>query len=404
MVNPLFATLIALIVAYTLSEILKIFGVPRVIGQISAGILLGTTFLKNILFTQETYSIFEFISNIGIILLFFFIGLEISLRQFKQNFKESSMIAIFNTIIPLVSGFLVGKYFFHFNNIVSIIIGISVSVSSQSISLDILEEVKLLKTKIGNLIMTSGTVDDVFELLLISVILVIFHSAIGHVSFQKLVVDAVIFILLVVVAKVLLIPFALKIFEREKSQANMFMGGLIIVLLMAYLSEILGIGSLIGALIAGILVRQTLLTGPERKPWRKNELSHSIHIVAFGFLIPVFFVNVGLKMDLGVVSSNLLLVFVLLLIDIVGTLVGTITGVLLSKGSLTEGLIVGWAVIPKGDTELVIATLALSNGLIDIGIFSAIITVAIISTLIAPVIFRFLVRNYSGMSKTTRHT
>ena len=400
MVNTLFATLVALVLAYLLSEIFRHFNIPRVIGQILAGIILGIPILKSYFFNDEVTSAFSFISNIGIILLFFFIGLEISFRDFRKNFKESSLIAIFNTSIPLVAGFLIGKYLFEFDNITSLIIGISVSVSSQAISLDILEEVKLLKSKIGNLIIASGTVDDVFELLLISFLLIIFHStALGQLSFQKLIFDISVFLLIVIFSRISLIPFALKMFQREKSQATLFMGALIIVLLMAYLSELFGIGSLIGALIAGMLVRQTLLTGADRKPWKKHEISHSIYIISFGFLIPIFFVNVGLNIDVNAIPSNLFLVAVLILVDIFGTLLGTIIGVLLSKGTLAEGLIVGFGVLPKGDTELIIATLALNAGLINTGIFTAIITVAMFSTFLAPIIFRILIKRHAEMKK-----
>ena len=399
MANPLLITFVVLVLAYILGEIFRYFGLPRVVGQILAGIILGLPMIKSMLFTNEILSVFSFITNIGIILLFFFIGLEINVKQFRKNFKESSLIAIFNTIIPLISGFLAGKLLFGLNNVTSLIIGISISVSSQAISLDILEELKLLKSKIGNLIIDSGTVDDVFELLLISSILIVFHSAtIGQFSFQKLMLGVIIFALIVILFRVSLIPFALRVFERDKSQSNLFMGALIIVLSMAFLSELFGISSLIGALIAGILVRQTLVTGEERKPWRKNEISHSIHIISFGFLIPIFFVNVGLSTDIFSLSTNLPLVIVLVVLDIFGTLAGTVIGVLLSKGTFREGLIVGWGVVPKGDTELVIATLALNSGLIDIGIFTAIITVALFSTFIAPIIFKSLIRKHAKVN------
>ncbi len=395
MANILLATLIALILAYMLSEIFSRFRLPRVIGQISAGIILSIPILKEALFSSDVMSVFSFITNIGIILLFFFIGLEISLTKFRKNFKEASLIAFFNTIVPLISGFLAGKFLFGFDSIASLVLGISVSVSSQAISLDILEELKLLKSKIGNLIVTSGTVDDVFELLLVSFILVLFHSALGQLSFQKLLLDILFFLSIVIVLRFIIIPFGLKLFEGGESRSTLFMRALIIVLLMSYLSELFGVGSLIGALIAGILVRQTLITGDHRKPWRMNEISHSIHIVSFGFLIPLFFVNVGLSTNISTISSNLFLVLVFIAIDILGTLAGTVIGVLLSKGTFREGLVVGWGVIPKGDTEIVIATLALNGGLINNSIFTAIITVALFSTFVAPIVFRLLVKKHS---------
>ena len=391
MVNAVFVTLIALVVAYSLSEVAKFFKLPRVVGQILAGIILGLPLIKSKLFTDEITSVFSFMTNLGIILLFFFVGLEINFRQFKKNVRGSTLIAIFNTTLPLFLGFIAGRVIFGFDNITSLIIGISLSVSSVAVSLDILEEAKLLKSRIGNLIMTSGTIDDIFELLLISMILIIFHT-VGQGNITKLIFDILIFIVAVVIFRILLIPFALKQFKRDKSKATLFMGALIIVLFIAYISELFSIGLLIGALIAGILVRQTLLTGEERDPWSKNELSHLIHAISFGFFIPIFFINVGLITDVFRLPSNLLLVFILFLIDIIGTLMGTLIGVALSKGSLEEALIIGWAVIAKGDTEIVIATVALKSGLINLDIFTAIIAVAVISTIVGPIIFNRLIR------------
>ena len=396
MSNILLVTLVALVLAYFLSEIFRHFQLPRVIGQILAGIILGFPIIKSSLFTDETAPIFSFATNLGIILLFFFIGLEINLVEFRKNFKESSLIAIFNTLVPLLAGFLAAKFLFGFNNLASLVLGISVSVSSQAISLDILEEMKLLKSKIGNLIIASGTVDDVFELLLISSLLVVFHSAIGQASLQKVILDIGIFVMMAILFRVLVIPLGLKLIGKEVSRSAFFMRALIIVLLMSYISELLGVGSLIGALIAGILVRQTLMAGESRKPWRMNEISHSIHMISFGFLIPLFFVSVGLNTNINAIPSNLFLVLVFIVIDILGTLVGTIVGVLLSKGTFREGMIVGWGVIPKGDTELVIATLALNGGLINTEIFTVIITVALFSTFVAPIVFKMLAKRHSA--------
>src|SRR3989338_9262880 len=126
MIDPLLATLIALLLAYLLSEIFRYFSLPRVVGQILAGIILGIPIIKNLFFPEHIISIFSFISNVGISLLFFFIGLEINLGQFKRNFKETSLIAIFNTVIQLVAGFLIGKFLFAFSTMASVIIGISV--------------------------------------------------------------------------------------------------------------------------------------------------------------------------------------------------------------------------------------------------------------------------------------
>ena len=400
MINALLVTLIALVLAYVLSEVMRHLRLPGVVGQISAGIILGIPFIREYILNEEVISIFNYIANIGIILMFFFVGLEISFAAFRRNLKESVYVSFFNTIIPLAIGFVVMKYLFSFDTLTSLIIGIALAVSAQAISLDILQEMKLIKSRVGTIIMESGTVDDVFELLLISVLLIAFHAT----TFQglnliNLLIDIVIFAVIVIVFKSILIPYTLKMCEADKSRSNLFMGALMVVLLMAYLSEVFGIGSLIGALVAGILMRQTFLSSQDRKPWRKTELSHSVHAISFGFLIPLFFVNVGLQADLSALSSNLWLVLVLILIDLLGTVFGSVIGVLLSGGTLREGFIVGWGVSPKGDTELVIASLALNKGLISVDIYTAIITVALITTFVAPIVFKFLVKRHAPGEK-----
>jgi len=107
---------------------------------------------------------------------------------------------------------------------------------------------------------------------------------------------------------------------------------------------------------------------------------------------------VGLNTNINAIPSNLFLVLVFIVIDILGTLLGTIMGVLLSKGTFREGMIVGWGVIPKGDTELVIATLALNGGLINTEIFTVIIAVALFSTFLAPIVFKLLVKRHPAAS------
>ena len=124
-----------------------------------------------------------------------------------------------------------------------------------------------------------------------------------------------------------------------------------------------------------------------------------MHTISFGFLIPLFFVSVGLQINLSSLSANVPLVATFAFIDIAGTVAGTIIGVMLSKGSFNEGAIVGFGVLPKGDTELVIATLALQSGIIAAPLFTVIITVAMISTFIAPIVFKHLVRKHAAYAK-----
>ncbi len=392
MVSPFIMILVALLLAFTLSEVLKrAVGIPRVVGQVGTGILLSIAPVRSFLFNQENLDVLSFLANLGIILLFYYVGLETNLKVFKKNIKKSLSISLANTTIPLIIGFVVMKFIFHFDTIVSLIIGVALSVSAQSITIGMLEELKLTKSKLGGTLISAGAVDDIIELILVSIILSFFQLTVTDIPHLRLALGLFFFIALVAVARLWFIPYTLKFFDLEKSSTARFTGALLIVLLIASLSELFGMGYIIGAMIAGIIVRQTIFKDVQIPDWEEHDIARSIHIIAFGFLIPLFFVWVGLNADISTLGENFFFVIILIAIAIVGTVGGTTLAVMLHKGSFREGMLTGWGLTPKGDIELGIATLALTAGVITSGIFTSLVFMAIITTLIAPLVFKYLV-------------
>lgn len=391
MANALIIVLVSLGLAYFLAEIVRKLGLPRVVGQISAGLILGIPLLKKYLFITENIQILSFLANLGIVLLFYYVGLETNFRTITKNIQQSILISLFNTFIPLILGFIIMRYFFGFSILISLIIGISLSVSAQSVSLDILEELKLLKSRIGSLIVRTGAVDDVIELILVGILFSIFHVAVNSRTITRLILDIIIFLIVIVVSRIWLIPYSLKFFDRQKSTTARFTGALLLVLLIASLAEFLGIGLLIGAMIAGILVRQTIFKDKTIPDWEEHNISKSIHIISFGFLIPLFFVSVGLNVDLSLFFEEFWFILILLLISIIGTVGGSTIAVLISNGKFKDGLTLGWGLSPKGDIELVIAILALTNGIISINIYTSLVIMALLTTIISPIFFKQLV-------------
>jgi len=393
LLQTLTALFVTILFGYLFGELSKLIKVPRVVGYLTAGIILNLPSINSYMFSNESLNLINLLADLGIILFFFFIGLEINLKDFKINLKESSLVSIFNTFTPLIIGFLISYYSFGFDFIVSFIIGLALSVSSQLISLDILDEYKIIKTKVGKLIITSGAVADIFQLLLITLILALINSGDIYNSLLKSAGNILIFIVALILARIAIFPIIFRIFEG-RTTTSLFSGSLIVAFLTALLSDFLGLGVFVGALFAGVVIRHMLLTGKHKRPWEEHSITHSIHIVAFGLFVPLFFISVGLNFDLNLIFKNINLSLMFVLIGLLGGVVGSIIGVLLSKGSFNEGLIVGFGVSPKGDTELVLATIALTAGLFDQTIFSSIIFMALITTLISPIMFRILIRKY----------
>lgn len=392
MVSPFVMILVALLLAFAISEALKrTLGIPRVIGQVGAGLILGITFFKSFLFSQENLDVLSFLANFGVILLFYYVGLETNFSVFKKNARRSLSISLVNTTLPLILGFVVMKYVFEFNAIVSLIIGVALSVSAVAISAGMLEELGLAKSKLGAAIISAGTVDDLVELVLISILLSVFQVAITDIPPAYMTLGLLLFVASVAAARIWFIPYTIRFFDREKSSTARFTGSLLIVLLIASLSELLGMGFIIGAMVAGMIVRQTIFKDVHIPDWEEHDIAKSIHIVAFGFLIPLFFIWVGLNTDIGSLGSNLFFVVILILISLLGTVGGTTAAVLLNKGSLREGMIIGWGLTPKGDVELGIATLALKAGIITPAIFAALVVMSMFTTFISPLMFKYLV-------------
>lgn len=392
MVSAFIAVFISLLLAYALSEILKrMLGFPRVVGQVGAGLILGITLFKSYLFDLETLEVLSFLANLGIILLFYYIGLEINFRAFTKNIKGSVLISLFNTTIPFAIGFAVMRWIFHLPTIISLIFGVALSVSAQSVSLGLLEELKLVKSKIGSLIISAGAVDDIIELALVSILLSIFRVAVSDISLARLGIGILFFVLFIFAARLWLIPYILRFFDREKSSTSRFTGSLLIVLFIASLSEYLGIGLLIGAMVAGMVVRQTIYRDVAIPDWEEHDIARSVHIIAFGFLIPLFYVWVGLNTEPASIVTEWLFVLVLLAIALVGTIGGSAIAVLLSGGSLREGTILGWGLVPKGDVELAIAALALHAGILTPILFTSLVLMSLLTTIISPIMFKLMV-------------
>ncbi|MFH1587625.1 MAG: cation:proton antiporter [Candidatus Diapherotrites archaeon] len=378
--------------AFLLGKISTSLGIPRVVGYIFAGLILGSVFFREIFFNAGAMDAFETVANFGLILLFFFTGLKISLPSFIRNLKESFSISFLNTLFPFVATFLFALYIGQ-SLPAALILGLAMSVSAQAIIVDILDEIGLIKTKLGVLILSAGSVDDITELVLLTIVLA-FIGVSSAGNYAGLVINLLIFVLVVVAAKIFILPYLFKVFSAQESDESLFGASLGIALIMAVLSSFLGIGAVIGALIAGILVRQ-FLSIEERKPWKYHKATQNIHLVGFGFFIPLFFVWVGLKTDLGSILAEPFLILILFTISFFLGMLGTWLGVRLNKGSSQEGLLVALGMATKGDVELAVGVIALTAGIITNQIFSAIVVIALISSVIPPILFTHFVKKYA---------
>ncbi len=396
----IFAVLIAFSLSAFFGKISRRLGIPRSVGYIAAGIFLSNSFFGNPLFRHDIRSSFESLSSFGVLLLFFFAGLEINLKSFFKNLNESLSISFLNTVLPFIAVFFFASAM-GYPFAVALILGLVMSVSGQAIIVDILDELGLLKSKVGNLIIDAGSVDDIVELIFLTVVLgIIGVSSTGNLIGLGL--NLVLFAGIIIAAKLVLLPAFFRFLGPHNSPETMFGASLFIALLFAALSNVFGLGSLIGALLAGILVRQ-ILSIENRKPWEEHKISNDIHLIGFGFFIPLFFFWVGYNTSLELAFADPFLVVALFALSFVLGGLGTWLGVRLNKGTSLEGFLVAVGMSVKGDAELAVSFIALQAGIISIQIFSVIAVIAIISSIIPPILFQHFIRQYAPKKSLKQH-
>jgi Kef-type K+ transport system membrane component KefB len=373
---------VLLATSYFLSKIVKKFKLPTVLGPIYVGLIISIFFKEYI----PELSGLESFADLGLIFIMFYIGLELNFSLFFKKPGRLLSLSAFNIIIPIVVTYIVMKLI-GFNSIVSIIMGLIMTVTATAISIEILKEYGLLESRFGQSIIFSATLDDIFEVIFLPILITYVDK--GDLSLTVLIFNILIFFTVIYASRFLIIPYVIRFLDNdEKSQ--LFIIGTLMVLLVSIISEYLGFGELIGALIAGVIVKFTLLNAEEYQG--KKDMTELFEAATFGFLAPFFFIWVGINTDLSHILSNPGLGIILTLLAIFTKVIGSIIGNYIGKGKFSEGLIIGVGMSNKGMVTLVGAEIARAAGLIDQELFSAIIFMIVLTTIISPLLFNKLIK------------
>ncbi len=377
MSETLIALSIILITAFLLNIIFQKIGFPPLIGQILAGMILGIPALK-VLFNSESLLAVDLLSTFGIVFLLFLAGLEIDIDKIKETSGDSILVALGATVTPFIFGFIFLKAM-GYSVTTATVFGGALAVTAGGTIIGVLMDSNALNTKLGAIFVAAGTIDDIFEIFLLSLVVILIHGG----SILEVVLLPLQLLIFVAISLVLFKAMSsiLYYFERNGNDVELFSIVIILVISMAALSEFLDIGYLIGAIIAGFLL-QVSMKKLRRK--RGKEIERTTQLITFSFVVPFFFANIGLNFDIGLLFTNPILIIATVLIAIGGTIAGALLIKPLSSLNLKQLYIVGWAMSSKGSVELVIAILARKYGLVPPEIFSALVAMAVITTLAFP--------------------
>jgi Kef-type K+ transport system membrane component KefB len=394
---------IILIVAFVLGELFRRIGLPRVVGQILAGMLFGIPMLENVLFSEpSTLTILDFLGTLGILLLLFLAGLEIDIEKVKETSRDSILISVSSALVPFLLGFaFITVLFPQYGLLTALIFGGALMVTSEGTKVKVLMDLNSLNTRLGAVMLAAGAIDDVFEVLFLSIVIVMARGG-SYAELAAIPLEIVIFVVIAFIAFKAISKVLHHLDKHLGDDTDLFSVVMIFILVLAALSESLNVGYLIGAILGGFLL-QLSIKGISRR--HKRNLINEIKLVALGFIVPFFFANVGLKFDFAVFLDNLPFIAATVVAALVGKMVGTIIVKPLSTLSWRQLYYTGWAMNSRGAAELVIALVAVQYGLIPPEVYSSLVAMSLITTLLFPVVLARGLRKNPGLmdERAQRH-
>lgn len=392
MVTTLVVVPIILIAAFVAGELFKKMGFPQVVGQILAGMIFGFPLIENILFSSETRNVIDFLSVLGIVFLLFLAGLEINVDKVRETARDSILISLSAAFVPFFLGFFFVMAM-GYDFVTALVFGGALSVTSEATKVKVLMDLHSLNTRLGAIMVAAGAIDDVFEVVFLSVVIVLAHggslSELALIPIQLIVFVVVAFIFFKVSTKILH-----HLENNGGDETELFSIIVIFILVLAALSDFMQLGYLIGAILGGFLLQLSLKSVHQV---HKEDMIRMTKMITLAFVVPFFFANIGLNFDSGTIFTNLTLLFFTVIIAFVGKIFGTLIVKPVSSLSLKQLYYVGWAMNSRGAAELVIALIAFQFGLIPIEIFSALVTMALITTLIFPFVLSRGIKKNVGL-------
>lgn len=363
---------IILIAAASGSLIAKKLGQPKLIGQVVGGIIIGPTILALVPQTEFIRNLAE----IGVILLMFLAGLETDFEELKKSFKKSSMIAAGGIILPFILG-IAGMMLLRAQVDIkeAIFVGVILTATSMGITIQALSELGELKTPFGMSILGAAVIDDILGVIILTVVLGVFGT--GNTSVGLLIIKIIAFLILVALVGKFMSRSILnnKTWFSKIKTKYLLASSLVLVFIFALLASDFGMAAIIGAYFGGLILSTTQL---------KEKLTKEVDKFGTSLFIPVFFVNIGLSVNLQSISKYMYVALLILVVGFLSKLIGSYVGARISGFNNKESLRVGISMIPRAEVTLIIANLGVKQGFIGPDVFTGVIILVVASIIISP--------------------
>ncbi|MFW6089978.1 MAG: cation:proton antiporter [Gemmatimonadota bacterium] len=383
-----------LIVGKVFGEFAERSGQPAVLGELIAGVVLGSSVLGIIPAAGPMYEIIHVLAEIGVAILLFEIGLETDLQEMTRVGKSAVGVALVGVFLPFALGF---GYWFYVNPsigahppgiefwVVAIFVGATLTATSVGITARVLSDLNRMHTPEARIIIGAAVIDDVLGIVILAVVSGLAGGAavtFGYVS--KTFLFAVGFLVLAVMIGNRFAPALFNLVNRMRVRGSLLVAAFCFALGIAALADLAGSALIIGAFAAGLVLSRTN---------QFDAVVERIEPVADVFT-PIFFVSVGAPVNVGLFlptaadfDLNVLIVgLILTAIAIIGKL---IAGAAVRRAD-TSKLLVGVGMVPRGEVGLIFASIGLTAGILSGATYSAILIMVILSTFVVPPVLKIL--------------
>jgi len=360
------------------------FGYPAILGEIAAGILFGPPVI-GLLASNDAI---EVLGEFGILLMMLYIGMHLDLFDLRRASVPGLLAAVGGFLVPTVAGMVlmlaVERTFLE-----ALFVGLAMGVTSLATKSRILVDLKILDTRIAHVLVAAALLSDV-------AVLVVFAAVVGPGATEGVSIGTALFAggkalafgLGAALIGMWLLPRIKRMFgAREIDRGAMFLAVVVFGLVFAYAAEMAGIHAILGSFVAGLFIDKKIM-----EPKVSKDVQQRLATMSVGVLAPFFFVSAGFEVSLGVFRTDLPLLVAVIVIATLGKIIGTALFYLPSGNGWREGLVVGSGMNGRGAVEIIVAEIALAQGLIDRDVFSILVFMALFTTATVPVLLTVGVR------------
>lgn len=383
----LFNLALILLSTKLLGLLTKKFQMPQVVGALLAGLVLGPAVLGIIRETAFIHATAE----IGVVVLMFCAGMETDIQELKKSGKASFVIAVIGVIVPLAGGFGVA-YFFNRPGVIesdasgsvllqNIFIGIILTATSVSITVETLKELGKLKTRSGNAILGAAIIDDILGIIGLTVITSLADTS---VNVAIVLLKVLGFFVFAALAGFAFYKFYVRwVVPSQKGLRRHVIIVFVFCLLMSYIAEVgFGVADITGAFIAGLIISCTQ---------RTQYLASKFDTLSYVYLSPVFFASIGLQVVLPSMNFQVVLfAAILVVVAILTKVVGCSFGAKLCGYKNYQCARIGVGMISRGEVALIVASKGAAIGLLGANFLGPVVLVVIITTIVTPILLKIV--------------